>query len=250
MSLILVSDLHLNPTSPERNQQFLHFLSDAKEQNHQIIILGDLFDLWFGWPDLQFEFQAPILLQMKELVADGLILDYVEGNRDFGIKRYAGTIFRSVFEDGCELQWGGWQIYLEHGDRINRDDLPYRTFRKLSKNAFTFFLLDHLPSAFLLKSAERLEKKLKGTNLRYKQNYPELHCKRFREQRFQLGSEIVVVGHFHQERKVESSQNSKTVLFYNLPGWEEGFRYLVIPEKPGLPFFQDWSEGHGNLKKT
>ena len=68
-------------------------------------------------------------------------------------------------------------MHLEHGDLINRNDKQYRLWRKLTKNRLLFGLIDILPSRLLLRLAESLERKLRSTNLRYKQNYPEAEVK-------------------------------------------------------------------------
>jgi hypothetical protein len=34
--------------------------------------------------------------------------------------------------------------------------------------------------------------------------------------------------------------NFKTVWFFNLPGWETGFRYLTIPDHQEEPYFSDF----------
>ena len=78
---------------------------------------------------------------------------------------------------------------------------------------------------------------MKSTNVRYKSYYPEAYCKRFYETQFDEGNDIVVVGHFHEEREVQAKHDGKSVLFYNLPGWETGFRYLSIPQDDASPVF-------------
>jgi UDP-2,3-diacylglucosamine hydrolase len=235
--LRIVSDLHLNPGSETRNRKFVEFLESAHASKDEVIIAGDLFDLWLGWKPLTFHFQNDILFRMNHLASSGLKMDYIEGNRDFHVKEYEKSIFRRVYEKGSKREFGSRKIYIEHGDLINREDRPYRFFRAVTKNPFSFFLLGHLPSAISLPLANRIERGLKGTNIKYKTKYPEEHCRKFCRERFESGSDIVIVGHFHEEREVKSIVNSKAVVFYNLPGWESGFRYLLIPGKEGDPRF-------------
>src|SRR5262245_22602493 len=130
MNLLVLSDLHLGPLSTDRNQKFLQLLSAAHASKDEVLILGDLFDLWFGNPSLTFPFQRPILEKMQELAAAGLAMDYVEGNRDFLVSKQSGNIFRNVRENDYTRSWGSRTLYAEHGDRINLDDRPYRFFRR------------------------------------------------------------------------------------------------------------------------
>jgi UDP-2,3-diacylglucosamine hydrolase len=246
MNLLILSDLHLSPESTERNQDFLHFLKTARDQKDEVLIVGDLFDLWLGWSSLTMEFQKPILREMSELWQSGLVMDYVEGNRDFGIGEYEGKIFRSVHARSFRVNWYGRKIYAEHGDLINRSDRPYRVWRSVSKNAFSYFLLRHLPPFLTLPAALHLERGMKSTNLKNKMAYPENHAESFYLALFESEIDIVVVGHFHVEKSISLHLGNRNVLFYNLPGWEQGFRYLVIPPDGAMPYFKDWSKQNGN----
>jgi UDP-2,3-diacylglucosamine pyrophosphatase LpxH len=240
LNLYVVSDLHLNPDSSERNTKFIEFLAFAHKQKGRVLILGDLFDLWFGWKQLQFNFQSDILFKMNNLAVNGLHMDYLEGNRDFGISKLEDRIFKSVIPKHFEFTWGDHSICAEHGDLINRDDLQYRSFRALTKNALSYFLIGNLPSSWLLKIGTKLEKSLKNTNQKYRISYPEEACKKFRDAAFRRGADIVIAGHFHQEKMLKEKLNSKTVWFFNLPGWETGFRYLTIPDNQEEPYFSDF----------
>jgi UDP-2,3-diacylglucosamine hydrolase len=240
LNLYVISDLHLGPNSPDRNIKFIKFLELVHRKGDRLLILGDLFDLWFGWNELQFTFQSDILFKMNHLATQGLHMNYLEGNRDFGISKLEGQAFKKVIPKHYEFTWGDHLICAEHGDLINRADLQYRSFRALTKNPLSYFLIGHLPSAWLLRIASKLEKSLKNTNQKYRISYPEEACKKFRDTAFQRGADIVIAGHFHQEKMLKEKLNSRTVWFFNLPGWETGFRYLTIPDSKEDPYFSDF----------
>ena len=105
-NLRVVSDLHLNPLSQDRNNKFLKFLEQSFSRGDQVIILGDLFDLWFGWKNLFFKFQRDIINRMNDLAESGFKMIYVEGNRDFGISALRGTVFSEVFNKEIRMKWG------------------------------------------------------------------------------------------------------------------------------------------------
>lgn len=238
MRLLAISDLHLNFYSQDRNQLFLRFLQQALRDCDEVVIVGDLFDLWLGWRQLTFSYQRPILERMQELAANGLRIDYVEGNRDYGATNYRGSIFRNVSALGMLRNWGSQKVYFEHGDLINTRDRQYRAWRQLSKNPVSLWLLGHLPAVILLRMANSLEKGMKRSNLKYKTAYPESEVRNFYQHKANQGSTIIVVGHFHEERKMVLPNHDRSVLCYNLPGWETGFRYLAIPEE-GSPGFEE-----------
>lgn len=238
MNLLVVSDLHLNPGSVERNAIFLSFLESALQSHHEVVIVGDLFDLWLGWPKLTFSFQVPILQRMRELAQAGLQMSYVEGNRDFGILPYQGSIFQRVAANELKRDFGSHRIYFEHGDLINTKDRQYRLWRKISKNPLSYWMIGCLPSRAMLGIADHLEKKMKQTNLRYKMTYPESEISEFYKRKAAEGYTEIIVGHFHEERAISLKNAEKNVLCYTLPGWEKGFRYLSIPGD-GEPMFEE-----------
>lgn len=249
MDLLAVSDLHLNESSRERTARFLQWLEAARDRGDRVLIAGDLFDLWFGWRHLTFPYQRQVIDRMKELKEQGLVMYYVEGNRDFAVSEHTGSLFERVSPDRMTLPWGGIQVSAEHGDTVNADDRPYRTWRRLCKNRLSFFLLRHLPALVLLPLASFLHRRMQPTNRKHKAQYPEEHVRRLVARRATAGAgdraeeegkpaDIVVIGHFHCERQEEIAHGKRTVLFYNLPGWEEGLRYLVIPRE-GQPHFKD-----------
>ena len=246
MNLLVISDLHLSPTSEHRTGQFLEFLENAWKNQDQVLIVGDLFDLWFGWPDLIMQFQKPILSKMRELFSSGLKVDYVEGNRDFGIHHQEGILFRRVVSRAWEGEWEGRKIHAEHGDLMNRSDRPYRIWRRISKNKISYFLISHLPPIVTLRVGLRLEEKMRKTNQKNKIAYPEQSGRDFLLKMLHAGMDLVIVGHFHLEKTVQMQVASRNVLFYHLPGWEQGFRYLVIPAGKGIPYFTEWGKDNGN----
>ena len=204
-----------------------------------MVIVGDLFDLWFGHEHLSFEYQAPIVGRMRELSERGLRMSYVEGNRDYGIGRYRDRIFAEVSDRGLLKNWGAHRVYFEHGDQINTRDRQYLAWRKISKNAAALWLMDHTPSSWLLRWANRMEQGMRQTNLKYKVKYPDVEVDLFCRRTAAAGSSsIIVFGHFHAEKEFTVEAGGRNVLCYNLPGWEAGFRYLTIPED-GKPVFEE-----------
>jgi UDP-2,3-diacylglucosamine hydrolase len=246
MNMLVHSDLHLGPDTTKRNQLFLEFLETAAARGDSVLIVGDLFDLWFGWPSLTMEYQKPILTRMQELVDAGLHLDYVEGNRDFGIQQLEGILFRKVTSTFLQTSWEGKRVHVEHGDLLNLADRQYRAWRRISKNGVSYFLLGNLPSFVTLRLALRMEKGMRATNQKHKMYYPEMHVEQFITTMGNAGMDWLIVGHFHMEKRMEQKVKNRSVLFFNLPGWEQGFRYLVLPSGNGTPYFTDWGKQNGN----
>ena len=101
---IFLADAHLNQEDVH-TRNFLALADKATEEKVPLVLLGDVFDLWFGNPGLTFGFQKPIIKQLRNLRREGLRLYYVEGNRDFYLKReHEGTTFDVVSEGDLFLR--------------------------------------------------------------------------------------------------------------------------------------------------
>jgi UDP-2,3-diacylglucosamine hydrolase len=238
MNLLAISDLHLRSGGERNARLFEQFLRQAADRRDEVVIAGDLFDLWFGPSQLTFPYQKETLQVMEALAQNGLIMHYIEGNRDFSINHYKDRIFRSVSARSFDLLWAGKKIRFVHGDLVNSADRMYRLWRSVSKNRFSLFLLDHMPSSFL-KASSKMEEGMKATNQKYKSFYPEREAQEFCRHAALEGVEILIAGHFHIERETKMQFDKKNVLFYTLPGWESGFRYLIIPGEGNKPHFAE-----------
>ena len=175
---------------------------------------------------------------MEDLAERGLVIHYIEGNRDFSIHHYKDRIFRSVSCESLDLHWAGRKVRVVHGDMVNSADTMYRLWRAVSKNRLSLFLLDRMPSSFL-KVSTRMEQEMKATNKKYKSTYPERQAEDYCRRAAQQGVDILIAGHFHIEKEMQMQFDNKNVLFYNLPGWESGFRYLIIPGEGNKPHFAE-----------
>ncbi len=170
---VFLADAHLN--EDDRNtRNFVALAEKAAMEKSALFLLGDMFDLWFGTPGLTFNFQKPVVSRLRELRRNGLCLYYVEGNRDFYLKKHhEGQTFDAVAEGEMAAVVGGKRIYLSHGDTVNRADLFYRFWKAVSKNRLAFGAVSALPSSFFLPLASRLERRLKKTNVRFRRSFPE-----------------------------------------------------------------------------
>jgi UDP-2,3-diacylglucosamine hydrolase len=241
---VFLSDAHLNQDDIHI-RRFVELAEAAAAEGVAIFLLGDVFDLWFGEPALTFGFQKPVITRLRELRRGGLHLYYVEGNRDFYLKKHhEGTTFDAVAENEMLAFAAGKRLYLSHGDTVNRADLAYRFWKGISKNRFAYDAVSLLPSSFFLPLADRLERKLKRTNQRFRGRIPEEECREFALRRFAAGTDFVILGHFHAERLLRFAQGQATKVLAVLPAWREDWRYFYLdrsgefgfrPFRPGEP---------------
>src|SRR4051812_1562834 len=86
MARLFVSDLHLDASAPEANEQFLDFLHTHAAGAEALYILGDMFEAWVGDDEKDPE-KARICAGLRQLTANGVACFALHGNRDFLLGR-------------------------------------------------------------------------------------------------------------------------------------------------------------------
>jgi UDP-2,3-diacylglucosamine hydrolase len=236
---IFLADAHLNQDDIHC-RRFLEMAAQAAAGKVPMFLLGDMFDLWFGNRGLTFGYQRPIIDRLRELRRGGFRLYYIEGNRDFYLKsEHEGTTFDLVSEGDLRATIGGKRVFLSHGDTVNKADFSYRFWKGISKSRIANRAVAHLPAWFFLPLADRVERKLKRYNLRHKESFPEAECWEYALRRFDAGADIIVLGHFHQERmqirdvheffrSSGTEMNAPGGVLAVLPSWKEAYRYFYV----------------------
>lgn len=200
--ILVVADVHLNGADPEALEAFLAFLRKETADCGALVLMGDLFDLWLGPPALQEPHHRRLVDALADLRRQGLVLAYVEGNRDlFVAHHFGGRLFHMATSGAIVLRHGGRRFVMVHGDRLNRIDYNYRIWNRLVRNGGVRFLLRALPPRWTLKVAASLERSLRATNRRFRTYFPQNQCERFARRQFGLGADVVLLGHFHQRLK-------------------------------------------------
>jgi len=241
---IFLADAHLNQEDIH-TRNFLALADRAAVEKIPLFLLGDVFDLWFGNPGLTFGFQKPVIEQLRKLRREGLLLYYVEGNRDFYLKReHEGTTFDVVSEGDLCVAVGNKRLVLSHGDTVNRADFTYRFWKGISKSRLANEAVAHLPPSIILPMAEWIERNLKRSNRRHRGTFPERECREYAMRLFREGVDFAILGHFHQERLSRFSREGSTKIVAVLPSWKDRWRYFYLTAagaygfrafKPGEP---------------
>ncbi|HZE89664.1 MAG TPA: UDP-2,3-diacylglucosamine diphosphatase [Verrucomicrobiae bacterium] len=236
--LLFVADAHLTRDDPEVDA-FVSFLAGDARRASTLCILGDLFNLWFGKPRFALPHHDRVLGALEDLRGRGVRLLYVEGNRDFHLRRnHLGRPFDDVAEDSLVVEHAGRRIAAAHGDAINVQDRQYRAWKSFSKSTPVYGAFSMLPGSWGMALGEALERKLSGTNLRHRARFPEEHCRAYAGRFFAEGSEALVLGHFHEERRIDlGGAGGAARAVYVLPAWRLGHRRLVV-DGDGPPRFE------------
>lgn len=242
--LVFVADAHLRPGHAEVGR-FVNFLANIRASASVLFIVGDLFDTWFGSPDLQKEHHKEIVTALRGLARSGIRIHFVEGNREFRIaQEFLGDPFYRVASDHLVEEYGGRRFFVAHGDMVNLKDWPYRVWRRFAKNPVTHFVLHQFPVPARNRFIDFLERSLKNTNHRNRKRFPMKHCSEFADRAFRRGIDVIILGHFHEERVIRYSRDGQEKMLCVLPAWCDGGGYLRFRGMSEGEFI--WADGRSS----
>lgn len=158
MSVLFISDLHLEAERPDITRAFLHFLTNRAQKAEALYILGDFFEAWIG-DDGMDDFQHSIARALRRQADSGTRIYLMHGNRDFLIgKAFCREAGCTLLRDPSLVELGGEKVLLMHGDSLCTLDLAYMKLRRWLRNPLTLFILRTLPLATRRKLARKLRK--------------------------------------------------------------------------------------------
>jgi UDP-2,3-diacylglucosamine hydrolase len=129
VSLLFISDLHLDAAYPAACAQFSAFLRGAAREAEALYILGDLFELWVGDDD-DDPVRAAVCADLSALTRAGTACHIMHGNRDFLLgEQFAAASGCRLLTDPVALELGDERVLLTHGDLLCREDRPYQQLR-------------------------------------------------------------------------------------------------------------------------
>ncbi len=167
MTVVFISDLHLDDSRPSATKHFLKLLNELKSSKiDKLYILGDLLEYWVGDDDPS-GCAKECFQSLKE--ASGYFDIYMmHGNRDFLLSdNFIKTYKITLIKDPTLVTINRKKIILMHGDTLCTDDEEYQKFRNTVRNTtwqqqiLKKPLLERLELASKLRSESKLETELK-----------------------------------------------------------------------------------------
>lgn len=234
-----VGDVHLERDDPELGA-FLRMLERVAGSARTIVFLGDLFNLWVARDEFEGAHHRAVLGAFDGLRRAGVEVSYVEGNRDYRVaRRYGGTLIGRAAEGALTLEHAGRRIVAVHGDLANSRDRQYRTWRRISRSPWFWRLFLCVPVGRRAALADRLESRMRSSNLAYKGEFPETEVRSYAERFFREGADLVVLGHFHVERVLAAVPPSPRGTAIVLPEWKGSKRHLRVGPDGEAEFVDD-----------
>ena len=252
---IFVSDAHFTGREPEEMEAFLRFLDSEKERMSHLVIMGDLFDFFFGFKNslskespFAFTDYLPILERLQRLSRYGIRIKYFEGNHDFFLHSLFSQQLKmevEVHPDGSEERLGKKRAFIAHGDLSNPKQWKYRAFRRILKNRWTYGLIHFAGPGFSRRIAQGLSRMSYQKYHAGIPSSPPPAFKAFAHRKFLEGFEIVILGHSHFPEEVEEWVDGRRCLYFNVGDWmtHRSFLRFTPPEHFKLSRFIEGEMG-------
>lgn len=204
MNAWFISDLHLKDVHERNGNTLLRFLFflNRNPKEHQLFLLGDIFDVWVSDGSFFLKHFKQIVDQLTEFKKGGGQLYYFEGNHDVHIDRFwTRKLGVPVIAHAEYFHIQGLRVRVEHGDLMNPDDTAYLKYRRWVYHPAVEFFAHTLPSHLWQLVATWQSGKSRKKTSRYAIENAErikkiVHThaeKTFRERPFDL----IVSGHMH-----------------------------------------------------
>ena len=231
MSTLFISDLHLCSGRPQSTRAFFGFLEREARGADALYILGDLFEYWVGDDDLDDPFNAEVVAALARLVAGGVPVYLMHGNRDFVIgAAFARASGVQLLPDPTVLDLYGHAVLLMHGDTLCTLDLEYQTFRREARSQAWIDGLLGQPLAERKAAVEALRRKSEQEK---RIKAPEIMDVAPAEVEAQLrrhGYPRLIHGHTHRPARHLHIVDGHACERWVLADWYQGGSYLACDE--------------------
>lgn len=228
-AIFLIGDSHigLNDGDEKRMIDWLDQLAKLRPQ--AFYLNGDVFHYIIGHRNFITNSVQRVFDRLRALKESGTPVHYIEGNRDFFVKDSALAESVTDVTAQIDFQAGGRRYFVTHGDMINDRDLPYRFWRRISKNPVTRAGVKLIPRTMARRFVDRVERKLAMSNFKHKTRLPVELMEAYGRERAEEGYDTVVLGHFHHKLIVPAGKATVAVL----PAWFEQHEAMMVSPTTG-----------------
>ena len=229
----LIADAHYT----YYNSALYDFLVSLKDSElpPQLILMGDIFDLLFGYAPNSIE---PNLKMVDLLRGIGKKIEiiYLEGNHDFGLKPIFNNSIKVAPRTKQPLIMSANDkiVALHHGDIIQ--GVGYEIYTTLIRNRWINLALNSIDSFQKGVIVGWLESYNRQKELCLPiKNFKRIISKRLNTLKYKFGFNYWIEGHFHQNTQYVFGDTK----YYNIPAFACSQSYIVIKlHKSGINFVE------------
>ncbi len=235
--IYFASDQHFGAPTVEkskiREQKFVNWLNEIKEDAEILFLLGDLFDFWFEYKKAVPKGFVRVLGKLAELKDSGIQIYFFVGNHDLWMRDYFETELNiPVYFHPKEFTFNNKTFLIGHGDGLGPGDKGYKRMKKVFTNPFSKWLYRWLHPDIGLSLAQYLSVKNKLISgdddvkfLGEENEWLVLYCKKKLTEKHY---DFFIFGHRHLPLEISISNNSK---YINTGDWVSYFTYAVFEGK-------------------
>ena len=236
-NIYFTSDHHFGAPNPraskQREERFVKWLDEIKNDAGVIFILGDLFDFWFEYKRVIPKGFTRVLGKLAELTDNGVEIHFFVGNHDLWMNDYFEEELNiKVHHNTKQFQLNESLFFIGHGDGLGPHDKGYKRMKKVFVNPFFQWLYRWLHPDIGVRFAQYLSLKNKlisgdddikflGEKKEWLVQYAQ---KKLEEKHF----DYFVFGHRHLPLDIQLNPKSK---YINLGDWITHFTYGVFDGK-------------------
>ncbi len=130
MTVLFLSDLHLDEARPDSTALFEAFCAGEARQAEAVYLLGDLFEAFIGDDD-DGDIASRVAAATRGLRDAGVPVFFMRGNRDFLVgPDYAARAGWTLLPDPAVILLHDEPTLLMHGDLLCLEDHAYQDFRR------------------------------------------------------------------------------------------------------------------------
>ncbi len=228
------SDNHLGAPTAEaskpREQKFIAWLDEVKEDAAAIFLLGDLFDFWFEYKTVVPKGFVRVLGKLAEIRDSGIPIHFFVGNHDLWMHGYFEEELNiPVYHTPKEFVFNETRFFIGHGDGKGPGDKGYKRMKKVFVNPFSKWLFRWLHPDIGVRLAQHLSVKNKLISgdedqqfLGEENEWLAQYAKRKLESKHY---DYFVFGHRHLPMEIKVGENST---YFNLGDWINHYTYGVF----------------------
>jgi UDP-2,3-diacylglucosamine hydrolase len=187
---LFIADAHY----PHHGDEFLNILQKIENQiikTPQLFLMGDIFDLLFGYNDYIKTFSQEGIELLQKL-SEKIEIIYIEGNHDFCLKEIFPNIkIYSRDKQPVHFRLNNQDVYMSHGDKY-QTGLGYNLYSKILRNRVTLTLLKPFEKEIIDHRIDKLKiKKICGDFKGYQKRFNDIIS-------YYPKNALIIEGHFHQ----------------------------------------------------
>ena len=209
-------DNHFSPVESLSNDRKLEkmqeFFESIKTSRGSIFIMGDFFDYYFEYQKNNPDYYLDIFDLLKSIKNSGIDIYFIAGNHDYWIgDKFRSLTTKSYLHDQS-LSLGKKKIYITHGDGILSWDRGYRALKFILRSRIFRLFYSLLPINIALNIAKKISHERKDSHQVNEKLLNEIHTEliEFAKSKWELGHDIVIMGHYHHS--FNFSENDKHLI--------------------------------------